>query len=71
MNFFGLVNFGTILNPEALCPLAEPLLPNSAGVAGVVTTGLSTEPNACLLEGEGGLRKGKAIKNEHNTSEKQ
>ena len=71
MNFFGLVNFRTILSPEALCPLVEPLPPDSAGAAGVVTTGLSTEPNACLLEGEGGLRKGKAIKNERNTLEKQ
>ena len=61
-NFLDLVNFGTILSPEALCPLAEPLPPDSAGAAGVVTTGLPTEPNACLLEGEGGLRKGKAIK---------
>ena len=56
-NFFDLVNFRTILSPEALCPLEEPLLPDSAGATGVETAGLTTEPTACLLEGEGGLRK--------------
>ena len=61
-NFFDLVNFGTILNPKALCPLAEPLLPDSTVAAGVKTTGLTTEPTACLLEGEGGLRRRKTIK---------
>ena len=60
--FLGPVNFGTILSPEALCPLAEPLPPDSAGTAGVVIAGLTTEPTAYLLEGEGGLRKRKAIK---------
>ena len=54
------MNFGTIL-----CPLAEPLPPDLASAEGVETAGLS----ARLLEGEGGLRKGKAIKN-RNTSEK-
>ena len=29
MNLFGLMNFGTMLSPEALCPLAEPLPPDS------------------------------------------
>ena len=70
MNFFGSVNFGTILSPEALCPLAEPLPPDSAGAAGVVTTGLTIELTACLLEGEGGPRKRKTIKNKRKTSEK-
>jgi hypothetical protein len=70
MNFFGLVNFGTVLSPEALCPLAEPLPPDSAGTGGVVTAELTTELTACLLEREGGLRRGKAIKNKRNTSEK-
>ena len=68
-NFLDLVNFGTTLSPEALCPFAEPLPPDSAGVAGVVMARLSTEPTACLLEGEGGLRRGKAIKIKHNNSE--
>ena len=62
MNLFTLTNFGTTVYPEALCPLAEPLPPNSAGVAGVEMARLSTEPTACLLEGEGGLGKEKAIK---------
>ena len=62
MNFFGLVNFGIPLSPEALCPLAEPLPPDSAGAAGVVTTGLTIELTACLLKGEGGLRRRKSHK---------
>jgi len=62
MNFFGFTNFGTTFCLEALCPLAEPLPPNSAGAAGVESAGLTTEPIACLLEGEGGIRRGKAIK---------
>ena len=70
MNFFGLVNFGTTLVPEALCPLAEPLPPDSAGAVGVVTMGLTIELTACLLEGEGGLRRRKAIKNKCKTLEK-
>jgi len=49
-----LKNFGTTLCPEALCPLAEPLPPDSAVAAGVVTTRLTIEPTAYLLEGEGG-----------------
>ena len=69
-NFFGRVNFGTILSPEALCPLAEPLPPDSAGAKGVTTTGLTMELTACLLEGEGGLRRRKAIKIKRNTSKK-
>ena len=69
-NFLDLVNFGTILRPEALCHLAEPLPPDSAGAAGVVMARLSTEPTACLLEGDGGLRRGKTIKIKRNTSEK-
>ena len=68
-NFLDLVNFGTILSLEALCPLAEPLRQDSAGAAGVVMAGLTTEPTACLLEGEGGLRRGKAIKIKRNTPE--
>ena len=67
-NFFSLVNFGTPLSPEALCPLAEPLPPNSAGAAGVVMAGLTTELTARFLEGERGLRRRKAIKNKHKTS---
>ena len=70
MNFFGLVNFGTMLGPEALCPLAEPLPPDSAGAVGVVTMVLTIELTACLLEGEGGLRRRKAIKSKRKTSEK-
>ena len=62
MNFFGLVNFGTTLSPESLCPLAEPLPPDSAGAEGVVMTGLTTELTARLLEGERGLRRTKVIK---------
>ena len=62
MNFFAPVNFGTTACPEALCPLAEPLPSDSAGAAGAESAGLTTEPTACLLEEEGGLRKGKAIK---------
>ena len=69
-NFFVLVNFGTLLSPEALCPLAEPLPPDSAGVAGVVMTGLTTELIAYLLEEEGGLRRRKGIKNKRRISEK-
>ena len=60
MNFFGLVNFRTILSPEALCPLAEPLPPDSADAAGVETAGLTIKPTAYLLEGEGGLKKRKS-----------
>ena len=60
--FLGPVNFGTILSPEALCPLAEPLPPDSIGAAGVESAGLTIEPTACLLEEEGCLRKRKAIK---------
>ena len=69
-NFLDLVNFGTILSLEALCSLAEPLPPDSAGAAGVVMAGLTTEPTACLLGGEGGLRRGKAIKIKRNTPKK-
>ena len=69
-NFLDLVNFGTILSPEALCPLAEPLPPDSAGTGRVETAGLTIELTACLLEREGGLRRGKAIKNKRNTLEK-
>ena len=60
MNLFALTNFGTTVCPEALCPLAEPLPPDSVGAAGVESTGLTTEPTACLLEEEGGLRKRKS-----------
>jgi len=69
-NFYDLVNFETILNPEALCHLAEPLPPDSAGAAGVVMARLSTEPTACLLEGERGLRREKPIKIKCNNPEK-
>ena len=62
MNIFTLTNFRTTVCPEALYPLVEPLPPNSAGAAGVEMARLSTEPTAYLLEGEGGLRRGKAIK---------
>jgi len=57
-----LTNFGTTVCPEALCPLAEPLPPDSASAAGVESAGLTTEPTVCLLEEEGGLRRRKAIK---------
>ena len=63
------MNFGTPLIPKALCPLAEPLPPDSADTEGVVMAGLTTELTACLLEGEGGLR-GKGIKNKRKISEK-
>jgi len=56
-----LTNFGTTVCPEALCPLAEPLPPDSAGTAGVESAVLMIEPTVCLLEEEGGLRR-KAIK---------
>ena len=69
-NFLDLVNFGTILSPEALCPLAEPLSLDSAGAAGVEMARLSTEPTACLLEGEGGLKRGKTIKTKCNPPRK-
>ena len=69
-NFLDLVNFGTILSPEALCPLAEPLPPDSAGATGVVMARLSTKPTACLLEGEKGLRREKTIKIKCNNPEK-
>ena len=62
MNLFALTNLRTTLCPEALCPLAEPLQPDLAGAVGVESAGLTTKPTACLLEGEGGLRRGKAIK---------
>jgi len=65
-----LVNFGTTLSPEALCPLVEPLPPDSAGAEGVMMTGLTIELTVCLLEGEGGLRRRKAIKNKRKTSGK-
>jgi len=65
-----LTNFGTPLSPEALCSLAEPLLPDSLGAAGVEAAGLTTELTIRFLEGEGGLRRRKAIKNKHKTSEK-
>ena len=62
MNLFALTNFRTTVCPEALCPLAEPLPPDSAGAAGVESTGLTIEPTACLLEEEGCLKRRKAIK---------
>ena len=68
-NFLDLVNFRTILSLEALCPLAELLPPGSARAAGVVMAGLTIEPTAYLLEGERGLRRGKAIKIKRNTPE--
>ena len=60
MNFFGLTNFGTMLCLEALYPLAEPLPPDSTSAAGVESAGLTTEPTVCLLEVEGGLKRGKS-----------
>ena len=68
-NFFSLVNFRTPLSPKALCPLAEPLPPDSVDATGVDEAGVTTELTARLLEGEGGLRRRKAIKNKHKTSE--
>ena len=46
MNLFALTNFGTTLCPEALCPLAEPLPPNSASAEGAKSAGLTTEPTS-------------------------
>ena len=57
-----MINFGTTLCPEVLCPLAEPLPPDSAGAEGVDKAGLTMEPTAYLLEEGGGLRKRKTIK---------
>ena len=62
-NFFSLVNFGTPLSPKALCPLAEPLLPDSVGAVGIDEAGATTELTARFLEGEGGLVRRKAVKN--------
>ena len=50
------------LYPKALCPLAEPLPPDSAGATGVEMAGLTIEPTTCLLEEEGCLKRRKAIK---------
>jgi hypothetical protein len=55
MNFFGLINFGTPLSPEALCPLAEPLPLDLLGAGGVEAAGFTTELTARFFEGEGGL----------------
>ena len=57
-----MTNFGTTVYPEALCPLVEPLPPDSTGAVGVESAGLMIEPTVCLLEEEGGLRRRKAIK---------
>jgi len=65
-----LVNFGTLLSPEALCPLAEPLPPDSVGAAGVDAAGVTAELTARVLEGEWGLRRRQAIKNKLETLEK-
>ena len=62
MNLFALTNFGTMVCPEALCLLAEPLPPDSADATGVESAGLTIEPTACLLEEERALRKRKSIK---------
>ena len=70
MNFFDLVNFGTPLSPEELYLLAEPLPPDSVGTAGIDAAGVTAELTACLLEGEGGLGRRKAVKNKFKTSEK-
>ena len=64
-NFFALVNFGTTTCPEALCPLEEPLPPDSAGAVGAE----SAEPTVCLLEEEGGLRKKEKPSRKGNNSE--
>jgi len=64
-----LTNFGTTVCPEALCPLAEPLPPNSAGAAEAELSRLTKEPTACLFEEEGGLRKGKKPSRKGNNSE--
>jgi len=65
-----LINFGTPLSPEALCPLAEPLPPDSLGAAGVEAAGLTTELTARFLEGEGGLGRRKAVKNKFKVTKK-
>ena len=70
-NFFSLVNFRTPLSPKALCPLAEPLPPDSVGAVGIDEAGATTELTARFLEGEGGLRRRKTIKNQLKTPEKQ
>jgi len=59
-NFFAIVNFGTTACPETLCPLAEPLPPDSTGAAGAESTGITTKPTVYLLEEEGGMRKQKS-----------
>ena len=64
-----MTNFGTTICPEVLCPLTEPLPPDSAGIAGAESIGLTTEPTAYLLEEEGGLRKGKKPSRKDNNSE--
>jgi len=69
-NFFGLVNFGTLLSPEALCPLAEPLPPDSVSAARVDEAEVTTELTAHLLEGEGGLETRKIIKKPTQNSRK-
>ena len=63
-----MINFGTTLSPEALCPLVEPLPPDSAGAEGVEAAGLTIELTARLLEREGGLRKGKKPSRKGNNS---
>ena len=68
--FLWLRKFQDHTQPRSTLPLAEPLPPDSAGATGVVIAGLTTEPTAYLLEGEGGLRRGKAIKTKRNTPEK-
>ena len=70
MNFFVFINSRTPLSPEALCPLAEPLLPDSIGAARVEAAGLTTELTTHFLEGEGGLGRRKTIKNKLKISEK-
>jgi hypothetical protein len=70
MNFFGLINFETSISPKALCPLTEPLPPDSVGAARVEAAGLTTELTPRFLEGEGGSIKKKKRQNKFKTSEK-
>ena len=51
------LSFGTLLSPEALCPLAKPLASPSLGTEGVETNGITMELRVHFLEGERGLGK--------------
>ena len=54
---FGLISFGTLTSPKALCPLAEPLAPDSLGTECAEAAGVTTELRGHFSEGERGLKK--------------